>query len=362
MRGAAKWLATAAVALTAAAGAAPTASADTEPNDGITQVEGPLGGGVTYAGGITTANDSDWYFVYVQPQTQLDISLTTPGESPCNYYDASRLTLRTSDGGSIASTVAARNETSHIRYTTPAALTRYLLQLDADCTGGSYRFRLDPATAVVSGPGLPAPLPAPEPNESAGQAYGPLSGGTPYAGTIDTQNDVDWFWFYSAGPYAYDLTLTGVGGGCSDDVDARLYADGSSSSIDGLSAYPNTVSHLVRTAPGFARYLIEVTGCQGAAYRVQLDPGTAIALAPPAPPPAPPAAVPAPKPKPKPKASKRCRTARAGQVRWSRAIAKSRRQLRRVSTRSARRKLKRKLAAQQRTLRRASDRVTIYCR
>ncbi|HST39572.1 MAG TPA: hypothetical protein VLK58_08685, partial [Conexibacter sp.] len=322
---------------------------------------------VDYNGTIPTANDRDWYVFYALPQTQLDISLTTPGDSPCDSYVDTYLYLRTSDGHTVSSTSAEKNQTSHIRYTTPATTTRFLIDVDAGCIGGRYRFRLDPATAIVSGPGLVAPLATPEPNESAAQAFGPLSGGTPYAGSLDTENDVDWFWFYTSGPYAFDLSLTNVAS-CSsyDDVYARLLPDGSSSSVGSLSAETNMVSHFVHTAPGAARYLVEVTGCEGSRYRLQLDPGTAISLTPPPPPPPPPAppAPPAPiaRARPTPKVSARCRRARAGQIRWRRAVTASRRQLRSVTTRRAKRLVRRKLAAQKRTLARADDRVTIYCR
>jgi hypothetical protein len=337
------------------------AHADVEPNDGITQVEGPLGGGVTYNGTIPTSNDVDWYFLYVQPQTQLDISLTTPGDSPCGE---SYLYLRTSDGINVSNMAAERNETTHIRYTTPAAVTRYLLVLDASCDrGGRYQFRLAPGTSIVSGPGLTPPVATPEPNESAGQAFGPLSGGTPYSGALQTENDVDWFWFYTSGPYAFDLSLTGTGD-C--EVYGRLYADGGAGSLDSLSAELDTISHLVYTAPGAARYLVELNGCEGAGYLLQLDPGTAISLTPPPPPPPPPAppAPPAPvvRARARPAVSLRCRRARAGHRRWSRAVVRSRGQLRALRTRRAKRVVKRRLAAQKRTLRRASDRVTIYCR
>ncbi len=172
MRRTAKWLTITSIALLAACAGGPEALADSEPNNGITEVEGPLGGGVTYGGAITTSNDRDWYAFYVLPQTQLDIALTTPGDSPCSSYDASELTLRTSDGGFVADTAAERNETEHLKYTTPPTVTRYLLVAETDCEGGRYQFRLEPATAVVSGPGLTAPTATPEPNESPAQGFG----------------------------------------------------------------------------------------------------------------------------------------------------------------------------------------------
>jgi hypothetical protein len=328
---------------------APLASADVEPNDGIVQPEGPIAGGVAYTGTRANANDDDWYVLYVSSQTQLDVSLTST--SACTVG----ADLLTSDGRGIDDVGASSNTTGHILYTTPVGTQRYLFVVDYGCAGATYSFRVDPGAAIVPGPSLPPAQPTSEPNENAGQAFGPLAGGTPYAGSLDTQNDEDWFYFYAAGVTPFDLAVTHTTGGCTPY--ASLYRDTSTnSSIDSVSPAENTTSHILYT-PTAGKYVVGVTdGCPGTNYRLQLDPAAAISLLAPQP------AVPAPPPPPVARGpSGRCTRARAGVVRWRGAIRRTRAKLQVVETRRARRLLRRKLGAQRRTLRRAKDRVTIYC-
>lgn len=339
-----------AAALLALLIAAPMATADVEPNDGIVQPEGPIAGGVAYTGTRANADDDDWYVFYVASQTQLDIAFTSTG--PC-YAEAD---LLTGDGFEIDEADASSNTTDHILYTTPIGTQRYLLVVDEGCAGATYSFRLDPGAAIVPGPGATPAQPTSEPNENAGQAVGPLAGGTPYAGSIDTQNDEDWFYFYAAGVTPFDLAVTRSTGGCAPEV--SLYRDSSSnSSIDTVYPSANTTAHIVYT-PTAGKYVVGVTdGCPGTQYRLQLDPAAAISLLAPQP------AAPAPPPPP-PVArgpSGRCTRARAGVIRWRGAIRRTRAKLQVVETRRARRLLRRKLGAQRRTFRRAKDRVTIYC-
>jgi hypothetical protein len=340
-----------AVALALCLGAPAAALADVEPNDGITQAEGPLAGAVTYSGALSTDNDVDWYAFYVAGQTQLDISVTVPADSPCGgWFDEAD--LLDTDGQYIASAEPDVNETQHILYTTPPGTNRFLLTFDA-CNGYKYSFRLDPGSAIVSGPGIVAPAATGEPNESPDQAFGPLLGGTPYAGRIDTLNDEDWFYFYTGGAGALDVSLTGTDGGCS--ADGTLYAASDvNESLASASADANETEHLRYTASGAGKFLVHVEdGCIGTGYQLRVDPSTAIVPALPALAPPPPAAAPQP--------SSRCIRARHGVRRWRAAIRRTKGKLRLVHTRAARRVLKHKLAAERRTLKRAKDRVTIYC-
>jgi hypothetical protein len=341
-----------AAALVALLIGAPAASADVEPNNGIVQPEGPIAGGVAYTGALASDNDDDWYVFYVASQTQLDISFTTPGSSSCSTY----ATFRDSDGDDIDYASASPNATDHVLYTTPVGVHRYFLVVDSGCAGATYSFSLDPAAAIVPGLGATPAQPTSEPNENAGQAFGPFAGGTPYAGSVDTQNDQDWFYFYAAGVTPFDLAVTRTTGGCTPYV--SLYRDNSENdSIDSVSPQENTTAHIVYT-PTAGKYVIGVTAsCAGASYRLQLDPAAAISLLAP-PPPAPPAP---PSPPVARAPTGRCTRARAGVVRWRGAIRRTRAKLQVVETRRARRHLRRKLGAQRRTFRRAKDRVTIYC-
>lgn len=333
--------------------AAPAAVADVEPNDGITQAEGPLAGATIYRGVLSTDNDVDWYSFYVAGQTQLDIAVTIPADSPCGgWFD--EIAFRDADGASISTIEPDVNTTEHIRYTTPPGINRYFLVADA-CSGYRYQFRIDPGAAVVAGPGIVVPAPTGEPNETADQAFGPLLGATSYAGRIETQNDDDWFYFFTVGPTALDVAVTGTASTCSPY--ARLYsAADTDSSLASASIDLNQTDHLTYTAGGAAKYLIEVEGdgCIDAAYQLRVDPGNALA-------PALPAAAPAPAPIVRPRPGLRCLRARSGVRRWRGALRRTRAKLHVVETRHARRALRRKAAAQRRTLRRAKDRVTIYC-
>jgi len=338
----------------AAAGATvvPSAGADVEPNDGITQVEGPMIGGTGYDGAIGTGNDPDWFYFYAASQSQLTISFNRRAGEECTPS----LALRDTDGSSIDS-VGRYSDAPSIKYTTAVGTTRYLLAVSG-CAAGTYRIQLDPATAIVPGP-APAPTaPTAEPNEFRTQTGAPLAGGLSYAGAIETQNDVDWYTFFTAGPSPIDVALTGVaeGASCWDAISAKL--DDGDELSESRSADADETAHFRFTAPAARQHWVQVTGCEGSHYRLQIDPASALAAGPPAP--APVVQQPAPVVRPQP--SRRCRTARVGKVRWTRAVAKTKRQLKRARSRPAKRQLKRKLAAQRRTLRRAQDRVTIYCR
>ena len=261
------------------------ASADVEPNDGITQTEGPLRGGTVYAGTLFSDNDSDWYAFYDNGQTQLDVAVTTPADSPCDAV----VQLRDTDGGFVDEAEADQDTTEHILYTTPPGSARYLIRVYPGCAGTKYQFRLDPAAAIVDGPGRQGATPTGEPNETAGQAAGPMGGGAQYSGAIQTSNDSDFFFFYTSGNQPFDLAVTTTDG-CSADV--RLFEEDGES--DALTASPSVDSteHIRVTPPGPRRYVIEVTGCIGTTYELRLDPPGAIAqslpvAAPPPPPPPP---------------------------------------------------------------------------
>ncbi|MGN6190497.1 MAG: hypothetical protein ACTHOE_16525 [Conexibacter sp.] len=328
---------------------APSALADVEPNDGITQAEGPLAGATVYRGTLQTANDVDWYSFYVAGQTQLDIAVTIPADSSCGGYDVDFLDA---DGRSVSDVSPDVNGTSHILYTTPPGTSHYFLVFDA-CSGYKYQFRLDPGSAIVSGPGVIAPSATGEPNEFPDQAFGPLAGGTPYAGSIDTQNDEDWFYFFTGGASALDISLTGTSDVCTPD--AALYAaDQPSDSLASATVDTNQTSHMTYTATGPEKFLIKVDDyCTGGTYQLRVDPATAIVSALPtiAPPP-----IVTPQ---RPKGS--CTRARRAVRHWGAAIRRTKSTLRLARLRTVRKALKRKLAAERRTLRRARDRVTIYC-
>ncbi len=186
------------------------AFADVEPNDNITEAEGPLVGGVTYTGAIATENDRDIYLFYVSGQQQLKIQAANTGGSCLTVEFGDTNDINLAEAGEIH-----EGHTAEFAYTTPPGLTRYYLDF-SDCSGETkYSFIIMPAAAVVGGaPTLP-PTPTGEPNENAEEAIGPLLGNIAYTGEIQTQNDEDWFKFFTAsGSHQFDIAYTETGPSC----------------------------------------------------------------------------------------------------------------------------------------------------
>lgn len=207
------------------------ALADVEPNDGITQAEGPLAAGVAQTGVIANPEDLDTYMFYVSGQQQLDIHFEKTDPEPgcltaslgnaqnANDADESRL-LRDETAGA-----------SDFKYTTPQGTNRYYLELWS-CTSDEdwesyeeyeeatafppidYSFTISPAAALAPGENLvrQPQLPTGEPNETWEQAAGPLRGGVPYVGAQQTANDTDWFKFYTRpGKHRVSIRITELG-------------------------------------------------------------------------------------------------------------------------------------------------------
>src|ERR1044072_371858 len=117
-----------------------------------------------------------------------------------------------------------------------------------------------------------------EPNDTRETAYGPLAGGTPYTGTFETDNDVDWYVFYVKTYSQMDFSATMVKSSCDDYGRISLY-DKDGNSIRGFYiGEVNETSHLLLTMdPG--RYYFEVDdyyACTGDQYRFQIDPAASI--------------------------------------------------------------------------------------
>ena len=238
------------------------AFADAEPNDGITQTEEPLAGGQVYSGTLFSDNDQDWYAFNVTSQTQLDIAVTEPGDSPCDVT----LTLRDADGGYIQDVRPDQNTTLHILYTTPAETRRFLLVADDSCAGSKYQFRLDPAASIVDGPRRGGVTPTGEPNENPFQA-GQMAGSQQYSASIDTENDEDWFYFYS-GRGQFDVAVTATAG-CHPTLE--LYEEGQENEVGSAAPNVNETEHVRLTPPGPRRYFLRFTGCIGAKYQFRAD-------------------------------------------------------------------------------------------
>ena len=273
-----------AVGLALSMALAAPALADTEPNDVISQAEGPVSGGVPITGTLGTPDDVDYYVFYAASQQQLHLSvddLTNP-TSYCLEHK-----LYDSEGSSLPDD-----------YTTAPGTNRYFVALwnDDYCDGArSYRFEVDPGAAVVGGPALDRSLTqTPEPNETVGQAFGPIAANVNYAGSHDTDNDEDWFWFWvPPGSHQFDASVTTPSGSsCASEI--SLSSDGSDSySSDSAYGGTGTFGHIRQTLVGPAVRYIKAGpdddyGCIGGRWQLRIESPDAITLSDPFPPPPPP--------------------------------------------------------------------------
>src|SRR4051794_37033711 len=111
------------------------AAADTEPNDGIGQWEGPYAGDTAVNGTFAAANDIDWYGFYAAGPAQVTIPVQNTGLGGTCRPVAS---LRDFDAKIVASVSPASGETATLILDAPAGTARYYLTFEADCAGGSY--------------------------------------------------------------------------------------------------------------------------------------------------------------------------------------------------------------------------------
>lgn len=220
-------------------------------------------------------------------------------------------------------------------------------------------------TATIAAPA--SALAQYEPNEGLGQAYGPLVGGTPYSGGIETQNDQDWFYFYTSGQAQIDISivLTSTCGGV-----VLQFVDSDNRIIDERYS-TGAVEHILYTVPGPAKYYLVVPGYFYTActvtYQFRIDPASAVtATPPPAPPPPvqpPPATPPPSSPSPSfpsgPSAA--CQSARSDASHYRQRLASARRKLRTARTRRARARARSQVRLYQRRYNSARQRVYYSC-
>ncbi|HWT92524.1 MAG TPA: hypothetical protein VN238_05980 [Solirubrobacteraceae bacterium] len=273
-----------------------------EPNDHIDQTWGPVAGGQTYEGVVDTKNDADWFRINLGGQQQIALTVTYPYDDRC--FPGRTWYLLDAMGGRIA-----RGDTSsEFRYTTPPSGGVYYFavnpgQSDQDDAGIGcrYAFSVTPATAVIAAdPSAPPRQGAIEPNESAAQAFGPLSAGMLYTGAIETSNDSDWLSFYLLPGRQVRLALTSTNGCLGDAIAARVFRPGAAvgEPLRFTQVWANTRANLDFTTEAAGRYAIQITGDLGCTWQAMLTPADAVGVLPP-PPPAP-VVVPAPVPEAKP--------------------------------------------------------------
>ena len=245
------------------------AFAEPEPDNWIWQATGPITNG-QFSGTIPSDNDNDWYMFYAASQTQLTITLAP---NACPSY----LAFYGTNGGSrIDGTAGSTTTPRTITYTTALGTNRYFIRMyeySDSCQTDAYSVSMTPVSGLMSGPPMPtATTSTGEPNESAAQAWGPLAGDTIYTGTLETQNDVDWLYFYASA--AFDLTAIS-----STECDgyARLRSSNEGyGTISGTGYTYNSYSHLTFTPAEWKRYYLEMTGNTGCTWRISISPASAI--------------------------------------------------------------------------------------
>jgi hypothetical protein len=173
-----------------------------------------------------------------------------------------------------------------MRYTTAPTTTRVYLAVSDHCQDGAdYEFRIDPVGAIVSrgAPFWPANATA-EPNDRPALAAGPLRGGTPYQGTINSLNDVDWLYFYAKPGRALDVAITALNGdsrssGMSYTLGPQLEVIMATTLRASASS---TVSDHLRftTGSSLRRYYIKATPGGGGGYLLRIDPADALSILP----------------------------------------------------------------------------------
>jgi hypothetical protein len=104
-----------------------------------------------------------------------------------------------------------------------------------------------------------------EPNDSVASAVGPVAGSQTYAGAIESQGDLDYFFFYVTAPGAGQVTLTArnLGGGTGvSNIDATVL-DSSMTPVGGLSYINRGQEKTATLTLRPQKYFIEVRSTEG---------------------------------------------------------------------------------------------------
>lgn len=344
-----------ALALACTALGASSATADSEPNGAVFMAEGPIAGGQEISGMLGGADRDDWYVFHVEGVHQLHLTggQTLPGYSPLTPPPPGPETLALPACATVELTDANGRPIPR-DFTSSAGTSTFYVHASmpafAPCATTSYSFRIEPAAAVVPGPGKLAIKGTGEPNDSRATAGGPLTPGAWYHSELETANDRDWLRFYvRPGRHAVEVQAVVYGTDCpSHRVELKNSRGADLGGYVGSGATISNFGQRVRGA-GTRLYLAIGSGepstssaCVRSATVVQVGPEDAIMSA--------------------AEVRRACVEGRAAKRRASRAVNASRRALARAKARgqatgAPRRKLKRKRAA----LRKAGAGVSAYC-
>lgn len=167
-------------------------------------------------------------------------------------------------------------------------------------------------------------------NDTMAGAEGPVTGS--FTATIDTVNDIDWYFLYAEASTQLDAAISGLGPEDSCQSWDLVLRDAEGHELDSVYAGFNHVRHILYTLEAAGTYYLEVSGffCEAAGdYGIDLAASPALLTSPPY--------VPPPAPSPPPPSgssgpSSACRTAqrRASSLRSRLRHASSRRQRNRL--------------------------------
>jgi hypothetical protein len=298
------------IALLGMIGAATPALADVEPNDGITQAEGPLAGGITYTGTVDNSDDPydlDTYVFYAKPYQAIDIQVNVTqyngNGSTCLGFDVAGADNDLSAvGDELASGFLNGSATDQgdfncydgaqsddLKFPTSGTTSPYYLEFR--CVPGEfdsssvcqtpigYSFEIAPTSAVVPGPATLPPRQTGEPNENQGQAIGPLAGNVAYSGEIQTINDQDWFKFTtSPGTHQVDLAVAQPVGSATCTPSVELM-NSHGTPLAGATVFQDEWYHFPVTAHGRQTYYIQLDdeqSCYPSNYELVLEPAAAL--------------------------------------------------------------------------------------
>lgn len=199
-----------------------------------------------------------------------------------------------------------------------------------------------------------------EPNDSIGQATGPLSGGTSYQAAMETANDQDWYLLLtSPGEQQLDITLTDTAPNtCFGQTMNLVDADGRILQQVDVTESGDS-GHIRQSVAGATRYYLQVTPynvgpCIGptATYSFRVDPAGALTNSLPSSPPSSPPLSNSP--------SSACANARSTVSRLTRTVTRTTRQLTRAHG-TRKRRLRRRVASLRRQLRTAKSQRNQVC-
>lgn len=322
------------------------ALADTEPNDGIGQWEGPYPGDTPVNGTFAAANDIDWYGFYAAGPADVTIPVQNTGQAGTCRPIAS---LRDFDGKVIASVSPESGQVATLVLNAPAGTLRYFLTLEADCAQGSYAFTLTPASAIAAGSKRETPTVAPEPNDSIGDAFGPLQGGVDFGGLLDSDGDLDWYVVYTdEGAQAIDVQLmnTSTTTACAPALD--VYTADGATALGGTRVDKDTIGHVRYTAPRAEKVGIRVRSqCAGGSYALRVEPPGALSQDEPSDKIAAPVAA--------------CKNARNSVKRYLALVKKRNKELKKAKSKAGKKRAKARRKSAGRLLENARDRVVRDC-